>query len=103
KAILNAPRAFFSKEKLIPFSGSFVVEKEKVSSEHGWKQDRYSWANAYQYYLKNISAPTSHFWSVLNSTVRSLITDDRRRVIHGHNFFLNHSHIENLPALQKTI
>jgi len=89
--------------ELSPFDRSYLINKPKITPKKGWQENPYGWGIAYDYYLKHQNDSNPHFWSVLNAYVRSIITDDRKRVVYGYNYSLDHTQIEKLGALKETI
>jgi hypothetical protein len=79
------------------------LNKEKFAARSGWQEDPYSWQIAYDFYLKHLSENDSHFWTTLNAYVRSLITDDRNRIVYGYNLTLTHDQVEKLLPLRETV
>jgi hypothetical protein len=89
-------------EDFIPFSKSFLVNTPKKPSRKGWQDEPYSWNLIYEYYTKNLNKNKPWFWTTVDAYVRSLITDDRKRVVYGYNLSLNHEQVEKLHSLKET-
>ena len=89
--------------ELAPFGRSYLVNKQKIAPKKGWQENPYGWGIAYDYYLKHKDDSNPHFWTVLNAYVRSIITDDRKRVVYGYNYSLNHTQVEKLGSLKETV
>jgi hypothetical protein len=88
-------------ENYIPFAKSYLVNNPKKTPREGWQLEPYSWGLIYEFYRKNLDKNKTNFWPTVNAYVRSLITDDRKRVVYGYNLSLNHEQIEKIPALKE--
>lgn len=88
-------------ENYIPFSKGYLVDNPKKLARKGWQNQSYSWGSAYRYYQNAANRSKPWFWQTLDTYVRSLITDDRKRVVYGYNLALNHEHMEKLLSLKE--
>lgn len=86
---------------LLPFAKSYLVNTPKKSAKKGWLDETYSWDLIYNYYQKNQSNNTMDFWFTMDTYVRSLITEDRKRVVYRYNMNLNHDQIDKLLSLKE--
>lgn len=86
----------------IPFARSYLVNNPKREARKGWQTEPYSWSTIYDYYRRNLDKNKPNFWTTVNAYVRSLITDDRKRVVYGYNLSLSHDQIEKIPSLKET-
>lgn len=71
----------------------------------GWNLDEEgaSWADSYSHYQQIKDQPVNKFWLRLNSDVRSLVTNDRSRILQGANLFLNYASLKFLEPLKTAI
>jgi hypothetical protein len=88
------------KANTIPFHGSHLVDIPKIESgSKGWKTSMASWTGLNQYFNENIDHPPAGFWDNLNQAARSLLLEDRIRVVNGTNRGLDHGNIPHIPAI----
>ncbi len=90
-------------EEYVPFNKSYLVNTPKKPATKGWKDESYSWNLVYDYYVKNVDKANPQFWTTIDTYVRSLITDDRKRVVYGYNLTLNYNQVSQIPALKETL
>ena len=88
-------------DSYIPFSKSYLINNPKKPARKGWQDEPYSWSLANDFYNKHVNDSTPQFWSTLDAYVRSLITDDRKRVVYGYNLSLTHDQVEKLSAMKE--
>ena len=88
-------------ESYIPFAKSYLINNPKIQPKKGWQDEPYSWNLAYDFYKKNVASNTPQFWSTLDAYVRSLVTDDRKRVVYGYNLNLTHDQVQQLSTLKE--
>ena len=75
----------------IKFAGSYLDDLPQVvptSSE--WTNYTYSWKSVYEFYRRNVKEPYPEFWQDLNFKVRSLLLEDKKRVIWSSNDGIDH-------------
>jgi len=86
--------------KLIPFQGSVLQDLPKAEPQNrGWETGSISWSGVNNYYETNKGNPPANFWSRLNGDIRSLLLEDRSRVINGTNAAFDHQNIEYLNSI----
>ena len=84
-------------EHRIAFQGSFLVDVPKrVPESKEWSSFIFGWERLYQFYLKNRDHPEPRIWAKMNALGRSLLLEDKRRILGRRNYGI---HRENLPFL----
>ncbi|MEQ1878894.1 MAG: hypothetical protein ABL958_19805, partial [Bdellovibrionia bacterium] len=100
-------------EKNTPLSDSYDVVKvgptyfyklkKDLVAQPGWKQDKENWAKASELFAKVKDQPINQEWIQLNRKARSLVFDDRRRVLGKRNMTLGHADDDTLKDLRAGI
>lgn len=93
-----------SKIEGIP-AGPVLINKltEKPASVDKWETSVESWKVIEQIYNEIRNTPTDRRWVGLNSYVRSILLDDRSRVLNGVNFYLTRADFPVLPQVKEAL
>lgn len=87
-------------EHLIAFQGSFLVDlPKKVPPSTEWSSFIFGWEELHQFYLKNKSNPDPRVWTQLNVRGRSLLLEDKRRIVGRRNYGIHRNNLDSLPKI----
>jgi len=98
----NAPHP--EKPELIPFQGGNLIRlpKRKVTKK-GWISTHVEWEQVEEWYSKLGDKKPEGTWSELNSEVRNLLLEDKRRVVYRMNAGFDHENIAYLEEIGRAV
>jgi hypothetical protein len=90
--------------RLIEFQGSHLVDLPKIATKSdGWTTNIQGWRGIHNFYKQNADKPTPRFWRAMNEAVRSLLLEDKIRVINGTNRGIDHENVQQLLAISAKV
>ncbi|NDF13806.1 hypothetical protein EB061_00570 [bacterium] len=88
----------------IPFQGSFLLDVPKKTPESkDWSSFIYGWGSLYGFYLKNKDAKNLRTWTKLNSMARSLLLEDKRRILGRRNYGIHRNNLDSVPKILSAV
>ncbi|MBU6155138.1 MAG: hypothetical protein KGP28_12615 [Bdellovibrionales bacterium] len=90
--------------KLVEFQGSYLIHLPKIHSDSaGWSTDLQGWGILHDFFKQNADNPTPQFWRIINENVRSLLLEDKTRVINETNRGIDHANVLHLPRIHSEV
>ena len=98
----DAPKP--EKPELVPFQGSHLVNlpKRKITRK-GWISFAEDWKSTDEWYSNLQDKKAAGTWSELNSAVRSLLLEDKKRVLYRSNQGFDHENITYLEEIGRAV
>jgi hypothetical protein len=100
KFALTLPPSKYMKN--IPFGDSQLKEYINLPApKEGWQNYNESWEQVYSDYLTIKDQPLNRNWVIVNSELRSIMTNDQMRILAGVNLGLDHASGPKIAAILK--
>jgi hypothetical protein len=88
----------------IPFQGSFLLDLPKKNPESkDWSTFIYGWGSLHEFYLKNKEPLELRTWAKLNSLARSLLLEDKRRILGRRNYGIHRNNLASVPKILSAV
>jgi len=84
----------------VPFQDGYLLKIDPMAPKsQDWRSTHYGWERIHQNFQKYKDQDSRAFWSWLNATTRSLLTDDSNRVLSLRNMGISKDNVKMLPEL----